>query len=142
VDDETKIFPRFSAFEVLLSKVYLELWDRQNSDPAGFALRVEHFANTWFSWTDELILKFPDLKQKLDQLHARIKNLQTIKNDVDPFTADIIDRVIIPNEDADFAREVWRGIRKILTDKGFDYPIVRPSPGYAVSKLRGASQNE
>lgn len=124
--DETRIYPRSSAFEALLAKVYLELWDLQDN-PAMFARRVETFVSVFMPtmFQTRLNAKFPDLNEKLEKMEAEIDKLNQLKPYTDPFTADEIDRGSIPSEEADFAREVWHAVVDVLTDAGFNFPMAR-----------------
>ncbi|RLB69418.1 MAG: hypothetical protein DRH04_05250, partial [Deltaproteobacteria bacterium] len=64
--EELKAYPRSSAFEALLSKVYLELWNLQDQ-PAAFASRVETFVSVFLPsmFQRKIVEKYPHLHQKL-----------------------------------------------------------------------------
>jgi len=124
VPDETRIYPRSSAFEALLAKVYLELWDLQD-DSAMFARRVETFVSVFMPtmFQTRLNAKFPDFGEKMDKMEAEIDKLEQLKPYVDPFTEEAIDRGSIPGKEADFARDVWHAVVDVLTDAGFNFPM-------------------
>lgn len=126
---ETRIFPRSSAFEALLARVYLELWELQDN-PAMFARRVETFVGVFLPtmFQDRLNAKFPHLGEKMEQMEAEIDRLERLKLSTDPFTADAIERGSIPSEEADFAREIWHAVVDILTDAGFNFPMAVAKP--------------
>jgi len=136
MEKEQRIFPKSSAFELLLGKVYLELWELDNNDPAEFAKRVNNFVDHWFPWRKELKEKFPELREKLEQMDRNIKSLKQMQLQTDPLSADEIERRNIPEEEANYAREVWRAVREILKDKGFDFPIRYLTEGYPIGDLK------
>jgi hypothetical protein len=128
-EDSIRIFPRSSAFEALLAKVYVELWELQDN-PAMFARRVETFVSVFFPtmFQTRLKEKFPDLAEKLVRMEVNIDRLEQVKTNVDPFTEDAINNVGIPVEEADFAREVWHAAVDILTEAGFNFPVSKTLP--------------
>jgi len=121
-----RIFPRSSAFEALLARVYLELWDIQD-DPAMFARRVEKFARVFLPAMFKVKLKekLPDFDARLDEMHRNINLLKNAQRKTDPYTASVIDSGSIPAEEADFAEEIWHEIVNVLTDAGFNFPMAR-----------------
>lgn len=127
--EDPRIFPRSSAFEALLAKVYLELWDIQDN-PTLFAQRVETFVSTFLPtmFQTRINEKFPDFDEKLAKMETEIGKLERIKFNVDPLTAETIGRENIPAEEADFARDVWHAIVDILTEAGFNFPMAVERP--------------
>jgi len=124
--DETRVFPRSSAFEALLAKVYMELWDLQDN-PEMFARRVEKFACVFLPsmFQTKVADEFPDFEQRLKEMEAEINKLKQVKVGTDPFTQEAIEKGNIPAEKADFAEEVWHVIVDILTEAGFNFPMAR-----------------
>lgn len=126
--EETRIYPRSSAFEALLAKVYIELWELQDN-PRMFANRVETFVSvflpTMFQTRIRDEKKFPGLSEKLDEMKAKIETLKQAKTDADPFTVEAIDDWGIPTEEMEFAREVWHAVVDVLTDAGFNFPMAK-----------------
>jgi hypothetical protein len=127
--EETRIFPKSSAFEALLARVYMELWELQDQ-PALFASRVEKFARVFLPsmFQGKIREKLPDFDNKLDKMEAEVDRLKRAQINVDPFTADMIERGEIPSEKADFAEDVWHAIVDVLTDAGFNFPVARKVP--------------
>lgn len=129
MSEETRIFPRSSAFEALLAKVYLELWDLQDN-PAAFTNRVEKFARVWLpsmfqTKVAEKLGPEGEFNEKMDKLEAEINRLEQAEAHTDPFTAETIAKGSIPAEEADFAGDIWHAIIDVLTEAGFNFPIAR-----------------
>lgn len=122
--EQIRVFPRSSAFEALLSKVYLELWELQDN-PTMFASRVNIFANFFLPtmFQEKVSDKFKDLSDDLARMNERIKQLKETRKNSDPFTRDKIDTQAIPTEEAEFAMGVWHKIVDVLTDAGFNFPV-------------------
>lgn len=129
MESETRIFPRSSAFEALLAKVYIELWELQDS-PAMFASRVETFVSVFLPtmFQTRIKEKFPELTEKLDVMNRRVSILEQVKQKTDPLTGELIDGGSIPAEDADFAGEVWHAVVDVLTEAGFNFPMAKTPP--------------
>ncbi len=127
--DEVRIFPRSSAFEALLAKVYLELWDIQD-DPIAFTRRVEKFVKVFLPtmFQTKVGEKLPDFKDRLAEMEANVSRLEQTKRHVDPFTEELIDRGSIPTEEAEVAEEVWHATVDILTKAGFNFPMATSKP--------------
>ena len=124
--DETRIYPRSSAFEALLARVYLELWELQDN-PALFSDRVETFVSIFLPsmFQDKLKEKNPELVKKLESMKVEISKLEKTKTTADALTGEVIDHSIIPGEEADFAGEVWHAVIDVLTEAGFNFPMAR-----------------
>jgi hypothetical protein len=123
-EEAIRVFPRSSAFEALLSKVYLELWELQDN-PVAFASRVNVFASYFLPsmFQDKVMAKSENLTDDLTKLNTRVKELEDYKKNVDPFTEDAIRAQVIPQEEAEFAMKVWHKIVDVLTDAGFNFPV-------------------
>lgn len=119
-----RIFPKSSAFEALLARVYLELWDLQD-DPATFSNRVEKFARVWLPsmFRDKLKEKLPDFETRFAEMHKNINLLKKMALDTDPYSADAIEKGSIPAQEVDFAEEVWLAVMDVLTEAGFNFPV-------------------
>ena len=128
-----RIFPRSSAFEALLARVYLELWDLQD-DPATFSNRVEKFARVFLPsmFRDKLKEKLPDFDARFDEMHKNIDLLNKMKLGTDPYTADAIEKGSIPAQEVDFAEEVWHAIVDVLTEAGFNFPVAAAKPRHVM----------
>lgn len=129
MEPEPRIFPRSSAFEALLAKVYLELWELQENDRPKFARRVRQFVKVWMTiFRSKLPDKLPNYDEKLKKMDEKIKELEQIKQDADPLTEESIDRESIPEVEAELAEEVWAAVVDILTDAGFNFPMAAAKP--------------
>lgn len=119
-----RVFPKSSAFEALLARAYLELWDLQD-DPVAFSNRVEKFARVWLPsmFREKLREKLPDLEARFNEMHKNIALLKKMERETDPYTADAIEKGSIPAQEADFAEEVWHAVMDVLTDAGFNFPV-------------------
>lgn len=128
--EEIRIFPRSSAFEVLLAKVYLELWELEDRDPGRFAKRVQSFVTRWLPsmFQEKISAEMPDFERMVAELEDRIGRLEAAKASTDPLTADAIDTGSIPEENAEFAGEVWHAVVDVLTKAGFNFPLATAKP--------------
>ena len=124
-----RVFPRSSAFEALLAKVYLELWDLQD-DPNMYTRRVRHFVevNLPTMFQEKVADKFPDFYIEIEATKRRVDALQALKGKVDPLDADTIEKVAIPSEEAELAKRVWHYTVDVLTEAGFNFPISKEKP--------------
>lgn len=123
---EETLFPRSSAFEPFLAKVYMELWDLQDVDRAKFARRVNQFVRTWMTvFRAKLPDKLPGYEAKLERMETAIKRLEQMKVDADPFTVEAIDKSSIPEEEAELAEEVWAAAMDVFSDAGFNATLGR-----------------
>lgn len=131
-EEPRRIFPRSSAFEAQLAKVYLELWDIVDDDPARFVRRVNTFVSVFLPTMFQKHIKedkrFSKLNEKLLEMLKRIDMLEKAKHDVDALTEDAINKGSIPAEEAEFAREVWHAAVDVLTEAGFNFPISAAKP--------------
>ena len=127
-EPQPRIFARSSAFEVLLARVYLELWELQDN-PTMFARRVEVFAKCFLPtrFRQQIAKEFPDLEEKITKLEAKIVGLEKAKLAQDPLGQEAIDAYCIPAEDVEFAFDVWHAIVDVLTKAGFNFPIDSPT---------------
>lgn len=125
--DEVRVFPRASAFEALLAKVYLELWDIQDN-PSMFVRRVETFVKVFLPTMFRNRIKLDNLNEKLLEMLKRIEMWETTKQNADPLTEDAINQGSIPAEEAEFAREVLHETIDILTEAGFNFPVATKKP--------------
>lgn len=122
--DPARVYARSSAFEGLLAKVYMEIWDVQD-DPSRYATRVLQFATTWLPtmFQDQIHKKIPDLDEKLADLEIRLNQLREVSKNSDALIKESIENDRIPNEIADVTDEVWHAILDVLTDAGFNFPV-------------------
>lgn len=123
-EDPARVYARSSAFEGLLAKVYLEMWDIQD-DPTKYANRVLQFATTWLPsmFQDQIIKKIPDLDKKIDDLEIKLNQIRAASVDANPLTIESIENDHIPSEIAALTDEVWHAILDVLTDAGFNFPV-------------------
>jgi hypothetical protein len=121
--EELKIYPRSSAFEALLAKVYIELWELQDY-PSAFSKRVHTFVYFFCpsQIQDKIAEKYPDFDKDVDALMLRLGELEGVKRSVDALDASAIDNVIAPGEEQELALKVWHGVVDALTDMGFNFP--------------------
>lgn len=121
--EELKIYPRSSAFEALLAKVYIELWELQDN-PAMFSKRVHTFVYFFCpsQIQDKIAEKYPEFDKDVDALMLRLNALEGIKGRVDALDASAIDNIIAPGEEQELAMKVWHGVVDALTDMGFNCP--------------------
>ena len=126
MEEERRIFPKSSAFEALLAKVYLELWEVANANPAEFAQRVRRFTKVFLPSMFQK--KIPDFSEKIANMKANIGELKELQKKTDSLTADEIEKTSIPEEEAELAEEVWHAVVDILTDAGFNFPMSGARP--------------
>jgi len=118
-----RAYPRASAFEALLGRVYLELWTLQDN-PKEFYSRVETFVNVFLPSMFQR--KLPEeLAKKIEEMNQRVEALRKKKQHVDPLTAEIIEREEIPAVQMEAAREILHAAIDVLTDAGFNFPMAR-----------------
>jgi hypothetical protein len=128
--EETKrVFPRSSAFEALLAKVYLELWELQDNPPA-FTSRVRNFVEFFLPtmFQEKVAGKFPDLNTAIEATERRVNALQALKSKVDSLDGDDINRLAIPLEEVELAKRIWHHTVDVLTEAGFNFPISKTTP--------------
>jgi len=123
-EEAIRVFPRSSAFEALLSKVYLELWELQDN-PNAFASRVNVFASYFLPsmFQDKVVAQSKNIADDIAKLNARVKELEESKAHVDALVEDNINTRLIPQEEAEFAMKVWHKIVDVLTEAGFNFPV-------------------
>ena len=126
MEDERRIFPKSSAFEALLAKVYLELWDASNTNPAEFAQLARRFVSVFLPSMFQK--KIPDFSEKVAKMEANIAALEKLQSEVDPLTSEEIRRTNIPEEEAALAEEVWHAGVDVLTEAGFNFPMSGAKP--------------
>jgi len=126
VEEQKQAYPRSSAFEALLVKVYLEMWELQDN-PTLFAARVERFARVWLPsmFQNKIEEKFPDCYEEMKKMENRVSLLEKARASADPFVKEAIDASSIPAEEARFAEDVWHAIIDVLTEAGFNFPLER-----------------
>jgi len=123
---EGQFQPRYSAFENLLGVVYLELWKNQDDD-AFVVSRVYRFVHSFFATTFKTRLreKFKNFDEELAKMNIKVNALEQAKRNSDALTAETIDNMSIPSEEADFAWDIWSVIVDVLTEMGFNIPFER-----------------
>lgn len=123
--------PRRSAFEQLLGRVYLEIWEDCNTNRAEFAKRVKRFVDTFLPsiFQEKILEKIPDFEEKLAKMEASIEALKRLQSESDSLTAEQIDQRNIPEERAELAEEVWHAVVDVLTDAGFNFPMAPRAAG-------------
>jgi hypothetical protein len=138
-ENTTRIMPKVSAFENLLGRVYIELWELQDS-PAMFSRRVEMFVSVFLPsmFQKKIIEKHPHLQEKLERLQRNVRVLESSKVEADALTSSAIDMECIPVEEAEFAGEVWHAVVDVLTEAGFNFPMRQVSSGFDLGKMGGA----
>ncbi len=126
---KTRVFARSSAFEGLLSKVYMEIWALQDH-PAMFADRVEKFVNTWLPsmFQKEIIKKMPDFEEKVKELEDSLEALREASKNADPLTQEQVTTQLIPEKVAILAADVWHAVIDVLTEAGFNFPYANETP--------------
>lgn len=120
----TRTFPRSSAFEMLLGRVYIELWELQEN-PSLYASRICRFVTIWLPtmYQKKLIEKLPGFEARIAALDERTANIRKNALGTDAFTEDFAKSVAMPVEEAEFADEVWHATMDVLTEAGFNFPI-------------------
>ncbi len=75
-DEPRQFYPKGSAFEALLTRVYAEIWSIQDN-PSLYAARVEQFASVWLPsmFQADVRKKIPDLEEKLLELDNTLNRL-------------------------------------------------------------------
>jgi len=123
-EPQRRVYARSSAFEGLLAKVYIEIWDAQ-SNPSLFADKVERFVNIWLPsmFQDKIADEIPDLQSKINDLETKLTILKQASENTDPLTAESIQTGQMPIEIADLAGQVWHAVIDVLTDAGFNFPV-------------------
>jgi len=121
MEEGARVFPRSSAFEMLLGRVYQELWALQNN-PAEFYNRVETFVSVFLPSMFQNKMP-PELAQKIEEMEKKVAALEEKKKHIDPLTADDIERVEIPAVKMEAAREILHAAIDVLTDAGFNFPM-------------------
>lgn len=126
-EDPVRVYPRAGAFEALLAKVYLEIWNIQD-DPSQYANRVERFATVWLPtmFQEDIFKKIPDFEKKINELEIKLDQLRAASVDSDPLTIESVEQDHIPAEVAALADDVWHAVLDVLTDAGFNFPVGKP----------------
>jgi len=131
MEDEPRIFPRSSAFEALLARVYLELWEIQD-EPAIFNRRVEIFVNNFLPSMFQNKLRdekrFPDLNAKMLKTRERVGIIEQARAKADPLTQIEFSASVMPSEESEFWWDVWHAVIDVLTEAGFNFPMAMTKP--------------
>lgn len=124
METTTRTFPRSSAFEMLLGRVYIELWELQEN-PSLYASRICRFVTIWLPsmYQEKLIAKLPNYEERIKALDERTADITKGAKGTDAFTEDYAKSTAIPIEEAEFADEVWHATMDVLTEAGFNFPI-------------------
>ena len=119
-EEAIRIFPKSSAFEMLLGKVQLDLWEAQ-TNPALYYRLVKHFVDV------DLPTMFQNkVKEKIDfdvefnKLEESIKRLREVQQKTDALNAAEIENNDIPAEYSLFATKVWHATVDVLTAVGLE----------------------
>lgn len=126
--EEKRIYPRSSAFEALLAKVEMDLWNLRNY-PDEFANSVREFVQIHLPsmYQDKLKEKI-DFAKEFDEMDGRVGALRKGMKGMDPFDEEAVHVYAIPAEYKELAEKIWHATVDVLTDAGFNFPISRGVP--------------
>lgn len=128
-EDSVRIFPKSSAFEMLLGKVQLDLWEAQTK-PALYYQLVRHFVRVSLpSMFQDEVRKKIDFDAEFGSVEKEINKLRKKQQTSDALIADDIEKTSIPETYMEFAEKVWHTTVDVLTAAGMQFPMAKaPAP--------------
>ena len=132
-EDAVRIFPKSSAFETLLHKVYLDLWGLRDYPQAYFDAVIRFVDVDMPSMFQEKIhdkikLFGSTYEEEKARMEANVRLLREGMSNANPFDKALITSQEIPRARAEFAEKLWHAAVDVLTEAGFNFPMAK-APG-------------